>query len=295
MFKLLLLKCSIFLALAANANQLDQMKTYNEIQKLINVQGDKNTALDLSKKLLAQLNKEDKLYNEVSDLIVYLKDGNPNFPLEKAIKFATGTKDEIYCKGIGLVYMIAKHNDGTTSELKLISSNRKFSNDYSIIKSGDWIYELDTGYRDPAKSESWIETSTENSFKLKELRRRNKGEIDEGTWTADWSSGKTEFHYHTKGDTPEPLPIYMANDYHLWGGYDLGYKIKFKVGSKDQLNGHEQGAPKRILLKTDREVTEKLEHYEFKDATGTNHKHADCFKVRYDIKLDKLQDPKPRK
>lgn len=295
MFKILFLKLSLLSALVANANDLDKMKTYNEIQRLINVQGDKNTALDLAKKLRSQMSKEDKLYSEIDSLIIYLKDGNPNYPLEKAIQFATGTKDEIYCKGVGLVYLIANHNDGTTSELKLISSSRKFINDYSIVKTGDWVYELDTGYRDPVKSDSWLESSTESSFKFSELRKRTKNEVDKGTWQASWAAKDKKYNYHTSGDTPEPLPIYMANDFHLWGSYDLGFKIKFKVGSKDQLSGFESGAPKDIILKTNREVTEKLAHFEYKDAAGVSYKHADCFKVKNDIQLDKLEDLKPNK
>ncbi|MCB0414285.1 MAG: hypothetical protein KDD50_08130 [Bdellovibrionales bacterium] len=281
----------IFSLSAFAGNRFDQMETYREIQRLMKVQGKKRPALNLAKGLLAQLDQEDELYKEVSELIGFLGDGNPNFPLEKAIKYATGTKEEIYCKGVGLVHLEGKHNDGTKSSLKLISSNRDLGDTYSFVKGGDWVYELDTGYREPVTSESWLDQSTANSYQVREFRRRTEGN-DKGTWKASWQGNSSSTSYSTSGETLEPLPMYMANDYHLWGAYDLGFKINFKVGEKDKIYNREGGSTKAIILKTDREVTKHLDQFNYKDAKGNNHKFSDCFKVHLKIELDKLEDYK---
>lgn len=272
-------------------NRFDQMETYREIQRLMKIQGQKKPALQLAKSLLAQIDQNDELYKEVSELIGFLADGNPNFPLEKAIKFATGTKDEIYCKGAGLVYMEGKHNDGTTSTLKLISSNRDLGGTYSLVKGGDWVYELDTEYREPITSESWLDQSSSNSYQIREFRRRINGN-DTGKWSAEWHGTNVSHSYSTRGESPEPLPMYMANDYHLWGAYDLGFRIDFKVGYKDKVHGRESGSTKAIILKTDREVTERLPKFDYRDAKGKYHEYADCFKVRLKVELDSLEDYK---
>ena len=283
---------AVIISISAFAgNRYDQMETYREIQRLMKIQGQKQPALNLAKSLLAQLDQDDELYKDVSELVGFLGDGNPNFPLEKAIKFATGTKDEIYCKGVGLVHIEGKHNDGTTSTLKLISSNRDLGGTYSFVKSGDWVYELDTEYREPMTSESWLDQSSSNSYQIREFRRRQNGN-DTGKWKASWQGTSTSTSYSTRGETPEPLPMHMANDYHLWGAYDLGFKINFKVGYKDKVHNREGGSTKVIILTTDREVVEQLPKFDYRDAKGDYHEYADCFKVHLKINLDKLEDNK---
>lgn len=280
---------TLVIALSAQAaNRFEQMETYREVQRLMKIQNQKDSALSLAKNLLAQLDRNDDLHREVSELVGSLGDGNPEFPLDKAIKFVEGSKDEVYCKNVGLVFLEGKHNDGTVSTVKLISSNRDLGGTYSLIKSGDWIYELDTGYRKPTTSESWLDQSTTTSYQIQEFRRREGGESDKGTWKAHWQGSKSSHSFHTSGETPEPLPIFLANDYHLWGAYDLGFKIDFKIGYKDKISGRETGSTKAIELITEREVTEHLPSFSYKDAKGEPHSFSDCFKVHANVKIDKL-------
>lgn len=271
-------------------NRFDQMEAYREIQRHEKIEGQKRPALELANNLMAQLDQNDELYKDVAKLAGGMGNGNPHFPLEKAIKFATGKKEEIYCKGIGLVHLKANHNDGTVSTVKLISSNRDLGGTYNLVRKGDWIYELDTAYREPMNSESWLDEATANSYKMREFRRREKGNFDDGRWNISWGKQDYNGSSQTHGETPEPLPIYMANDYHLWGAYDLGFKIDFKVGSKDKISGRETGAQKDIILTTDREVVEKLSQFDYLDAKGNTHKYSDCFKVQSTVQLDKLED-----
>ncbi|OQW46297.1 MAG: hypothetical protein A4S09_16420 [Proteobacteria bacterium SG_bin7] len=275
-------------------SEFNKNEAYLEIQKLMNVQGDKQPALELAKALFKKLDEKDRLYPEIKNLIVYLGDGNPTFPLDKAIKFVTGKKEEVYCKDAGLVYLKGLHNDGTKSELKLVSNSRKMDGSYAIMKKGDWVYELDTEYRDPVKSDSWLEESTNTSFKLKEFRRLKNEKFDEGVWTSKWDGKSNSLSYQTNGDTPEPIPMFMANDYHLWGSPDLGYKIQFKVGATDKISSHEQGPPKTIYMKGVRTVEKKLDTFDYSEANGKKYSFKDCFLVVSKIELDHLEDPKPR-
>lgn len=275
-------------------SEFNKNEAYLEIQRLMNVQGDKQAALDLAKTLFNKLDKKDRLYPEIENLIGYLGDGNPTFPLDKAVKFVTGKKEEVYCKGAGLVHMQGFHNDGTKSELRLISHSRKMDS-YAVMNKGDWIYELDTDYREPIKSDSWLQESTNSSFKMKEFRRLKNEKFEEGVWTSKWDKKSDSLSYQTNGDTPEPIPMFLANDYHLWGSPDLGYKINFKVGATDKIASHEQGPPKTIYMKGVRTVEKKLDNYDYKESNGTSHSYKDCFLVVSKIELDHLEDPKPRK
>ncbi len=284
---------TVFLMISSAAmagNQFDHMEAFREIQRLIKVEDQKKPALELAKQLQEQLDKDDDLYKDVSLLVTQLGKGNPNFPLDKAIKFATGQKDEIFCKNVGLVFQEGRHNDGTISTLKLISSNRDLGGTYSQIKSGDWIYEFDSEYRDPVNSESWLDESTDHSYKMREFRRKENGRFDDGKWSVSWYGTGYSSSTSTHGESFEPLPMYMANDYAMWGTYDMGFKIKFEVGYKDQVKDRQNGSSKIIVLATDREVIEKLPKYSYQDAAGGFHEYPDCFKVRSDIKLDKLEN-----
>jgi hypothetical protein len=288
-------KIIIFLAVTSTAlagNRFDQMEAYREIQRLMLIEGQNRPALELAMQLLEQLDQKDDLYKEVKEIMRQLGDGNPQFPLDKAIKFATGRKDEIFCKNIGLVFLEARHNDGTVSTVRLINSNRELGGTYSLIENGSWVYELDTEYREPIRSESWLDEATDHSYKMKEVRNRGEGRIDHGKWTRSWNKNGDSGSYSTRGETPEPLPMHLANDYPLWGTYDMGFKIQFSVGFKDKVSDRQTGAPKAILLKTEREVVAKLLKFAYTDAKGNNHEYPDCFKVRSIIQLDRLEDDK---
>ncbi len=275
----------------AKYNRFDQMETFREVQTLTHIAGQKKQALQLGDKLLTQLDKSDPLFQPLNELTNSLNDGNPTYPLDKAVKFATGTKVEIYCRGQGLVHLIGNHNDGTKTEVKLIASNRKMGQEFAYITGGDWLYEMFTGYRTLTRSESWLDTSTSSSYSIQEFRKRAGGEFDEGKGTAQWQNGHVQNSYHTKGETHEPLPLYMANDFHLWGSYDLGFKIQFKLGYKDEMQARERGSTKVIVLKTKREVIEKLESYDFTDSERKTHLFQNCYKVKSNIDLDKLENP----
>ena len=66
---------------------------------------------------------------------------------------------------------------------------------------------------------------------------------------------------HTQsGDaTPEPIPMYMALDYQLWGNSDLGYKLKFEPGFHDTQESTERTSTKNIVLLSERNVGDKIE------------------------------------
>lgn len=276
------------LSSAAANTRFEQMETFREIQTLVHVENERNAALELARQLLTTLEQNDELYGQVSNLLE-AEEKRDRFPLEKAVKFATGKKEEIYCKDQGLVHLIAFHNDGTESTVKLVQSNREMGGTYNHLKSGDWVYEFDTGYRDPVLSQSWVEKSSEQSYIIRELRENDEGQIDKGRWEAEWSEDGRGRSFSTSGKSLEPLPWYLGNDYHLWGSWDLGFKLEFKVGYRDEMRSKVSSTKKRFFLKTDRLVSEYLENFGFHDSKKIFYSFEDCYKVESNIQFGRFQ------
>ena len=233
--------------------------------------------------------------SRVEQLLGQLNEGKPHFPLDKAIPYATGTKDEVYCKGVGLVHLLAKHNDKTESTVKLIRNNRTIDKDsYNVVTGGDWTYQVDTGYREAKNSRVWMDRASIDSYKMREVRALGRGHSDRGRYKGKWKEGDRSFSYHGTGDVKEPVPLFLASDFHLWGAWDLGFKIEFRKGFTDKMNGRESGAPKDIVLKTTRTVKEKMPSFSFKDVSGRSYTYNDCYRVQSVIELDRLEDRKGR-
>ena len=179
---------TILLAVALLSNsagaesRFDHMEVYREILKMSHIKGKKQEALGLATELQTKLDQKDKLYKELDTLREKLGEQRSKYPLEPALEFISGKKTNVYCRNVGLVHMAGEHNDGTKSSLKLITSNRRMNDTYSLIGGGDWVYELDTDYREPERSESWIDESRENSYRIREFRQREKGFYDAGRW-----------------------------------------------------------------------------------------------------------------
>lgn len=280
--------CS-FLTLEAGAHEkIDNMMMLYDLQKYIHVEDNVVKARKTASELVSRISDKSELHAILTPLVQ--KIGAISKEPDESIRFATGTKDEIYCKDVGLVHLLARHNNGTTSEVRIISSNRKLSGGYSIPISGDWVYEFNSSYRESIRSESWMVKSTPNSYEITEVRQNKNGDFDEGHWMAEWNKeGPATLKAKTKGEMEEPVPMYMANAYHNWGTYDMGFKINFKVGYKDTIFGKCNGLVNTIWQKTRRSVGERLEQISYSDSSGKKHTYNDCFKVHSVIELDKLE------
>ncbi|NRA66136.1 MAG: hypothetical protein HRU19_16730 [Pseudobacteriovorax sp.] len=285
---IILLTAALSFNTAFGESRFEQMEVYREILKLSHIEGKKKEALDLATELQTKLDRKDDLYQKLDSLRESLGAKRSKYPLEPALAFITGTKTNIYCRNVGLVHMSAEHNDGTKSSLKLVSSNRKMNNSYSLVVGGDWVYELDTDYREPVKSEAWIDESTETSYKIREYRQREKGLFEAGNWTTSWSGSKFRNRSHTTGNAPEPLPMFMAQEYHRWGEFDLGFPIDFKVGFEDTAQGEENIEKARVVLRSERKVTKALNQYMFTDSSMQKHQYFDCFEVFVKIGIENL-------
>lgn len=273
----------------------EEMQTFHEIQRLKHVAGREREARELARTLLAKMGKSSELKPELHMLLHELEKGNPQFDLEKAVKYATGTKQEIYCKGVGLVEMTGRHNDGSTSHVVLTKWTRAFhpSGDYSQMKSGTWVYEMSNTHRKATSSDLWITSETTTNWKVSELRENTDGRADRGTWICSLEGTRNSTcSLSTNGQVKEPLPMFMALDYHLWGNRDLGYRIQFEPGFTDVHDAREVGAKKDILLKAVRTVGTAIPVHGYKDSAGKSYEHKDCYPVDYKITLDGTEAPK---
>ena len=82
--------------------------------------------------------------------------------------------------------------------------------------------------------------------------------------------------------------MHLANHYPLWGSMDLGFRLKFEVGYKDQSFGRQGGTAKTIVLTSNREVVEKLNSFSFRDSENKAYNFNDCYRVDVQVKLNKL-------
>ena len=99
----------------------------------------------------------------------------------------------------------------------------------------------------------------------------------------EWSGSKVSNRSHTTGKTQEPLPMFMAQEYHRWGEFDLGFTIQFQVGYEDISKGAENIGGNRASLRSSRKVTRALPLYSYTDAVGNVYRYEDCFEVVLNI------------
>jgi len=220
-----------------------------------------------------------------------LKSDDPR--LERAIKFLTGNKQETYCRNVGLVEINAQHKDGTKSHVVLGNQRREMGDSYAWVKDGTWNYELTNGYRPTMRSDLWMVSSSENSYRMKERRdQKNSNDLDTGDYQANWTADRSRLSnsFKSHGEVFEPFPMYMANDFHTWGGnQSLGRLISFKVGFekvKTGINVH--GFGYKILLKSKQTVAKHLPEVSVTNSSGSATIYNDCFQVDYDIQFEGL-------
>ena len=284
---------SLFIIEAKAQENLDDMLMLYELQRYIYVENNIIKARKVASELISRVANTNEIHKIITPLIQKISAVSKE--PDESIHYATGVKDEIYCKNVGLVYLQAQHNNETTSEVHLINSNRELNGSYSIVLSGDWVYELITSYRKPIRSESWIVKGTPKSYSISEVRQNKNGDFDEGIWKTSWDSdGAYSLETKLKGETEEPTPMHMANSYNNWGTYDMGFKIHFKVGYKDSISGRCNGLISTIQQKTQRSVDEWLNQFNYTDSSGKKHTYSDCFKVHSIIELDKLEPSKEK-
>lgn len=216
-----------------------------------------------------------------------------NDDLQKAIKFATGRKEETFCKSVGLVSSELYHNDGTTSKLFLGNGKRSLvKNSYSIMSDGRWNYQLDKGYRDPVKSEVWVNSADEQHYDIQEYRKSSNGK-DKGQWTAEWGNDSFSTNFKTKASIKEPIPMHMAMDYQAWGTPDLGYRINFEIGDTQKMSARESTfGHGKIILESIRKVVKKLNKFKMKDLDQKERKYKNCFLVETKIKFAGIENKK---
>lgn len=208
---------------------------------------------------------------------------------KKEIYFATGEKSEIYCRGVGLVHMEGRHNNGTASKLILIKNNRGTKKDqYAIMgDSAEWSYELENAYRPASISELYQPYGRQNAFDIIEIRKKKSGHADKGYWSYQWGDKNSRSNHSINGSPKEPTRMYMALQYHIWGSPELGYTLKFEQGYEDQKTGFTSASTSgRINLKSKRKVTEHLPSFSYKDSKGKEYSYNDCWQVESSIEFE---------
>lgn len=282
---------TLAVASAIGATSFDRANALKEELKLNHVDGNKEAATRLATKLAQASGTEPFIQGALQEELRGLDTPVMNKNFEQAVKFVTGTKTEFYCAGQGLVEMSGEHDDGSTSHLVLTRSNRKMvNNSYSQIEAGDWAYELTNSYRRPTLSELWLVTSSPSSYHVKESRSKSDGKSDTAEYAASWSKNHQTNSFGSQGGGPEPLPVYMAIDFHVWGNTDMGYRIKFEPGATDSRFTGVHGAAREIELNSERTVGELLLTHKVKDSQGVEREYKNCFPVRYKITLHKLSE-----
>lgn len=274
-------------------NGLDIAHRYQDAIDAYKAEQNTDKAKVILEDVLGEISNDHPLFDDIYKSYLDYSGVKASDDFEKAIKFATGKKEETFCKGVGLVFSEAFHSDGTISKLVLGDSKRTLATDsYSIMYEGRWTYQLDTGYRDPIKSEIWINSADENHYDIQELRNNPKGK-DKGKWLAKWNAGSFSNSFSTKGSVKEPIPMYMAVDYQAWGTPDLGYRIDFKIGATQKISSHESTLRHgKINLIAERAVKRKLKIYQTKDFDQKIKTYNDCFLVETNIKFAGIERKK---
>ncbi len=263
-------------------------KKYQEAIQLIHVEGKKNEGKLMLKRLMAQASPHSDLRKKIKKSYSHLVQGKN----KESIKFAFGKKREFYCRGIGLVLLEGKHANGSKSRMVLKDGERRLSNKYSRVTDGRWIYELSNSFRKPIDSEVWVDNSSNKMIGFKEVRKRLDGGIDNGEYRCelDGTGRSSTCSFSTRGEVEEPLPMFLATDYHMWGNRFYGYNLKFKVGYSDHSGSVESTIDnrKRLFLKSNRLVKKYLPELMVKDSLGVERHYNGCFQVDYDIYLDRV-------
>ncbi len=273
------------------ATSFDRANTLKEELRLNHVDGKKEEAIRLAAQLAQAPIDEPFIQATLQDELRGLDAKVTEASMDKAIKFITGRKRELYCADQGLVEMTAEHNDGSSSRLVLIRSNRKMkAGSYALIEDGDWAFELSNSYRRPSISELWMLDATPSSFHVKEVRNRANGNPDTGEFISSWTNHRQSTNFGSQSEGHEPLPVHMAADYQLWGNSDMGFKINFQPGYKDTQEDHVTGPAKDFHLKSERIVGELVPKVTIKDSAGTARDYRNCYPVKYQISLKQLVD-----
>ena len=281
---------TLAVATAVAATSFDRANVLKDELKLHHVDGKKDEAAQLATKLASSGNNEPFVQGALKEELRGLDSQTTTSTLDKDVKFLTGTKTETYCENQGLVEMSGEHKDGSTSHLVLTRSNRKLlPGTFSQMVSGDWAYELTDSYRRPSVSELWMVTGSPSSFHVKEVRNKPSGRADSGEFSASWTGKKMSSSFGSQGDGVEPVH-YMSLDFQLWGNTDLGYKIDFTPGDVTKDESGTTTSTKTIFIESTRTVGELLPQYKTKDSQGTEHEYKNCYPVKYQIALKRLED-----
>ncbi len=276
----------LILSLRLYANDLEHGYKYQHAIEEYKIEQNRTKAKIELEDVLSSMSSDHPLFNDVYASYLEVSDVKTSDELKNAISFATGRKEEAYCKDIGLVFLKAFHNDNSISRVFLTDNNRHLEQDsYSIIESGNWMYQLGNAYRKPMKSELWINSANSSHFDMEELRKTKKGR-DQGKWTASWKAGSFMNSFHSSGSVKEPIPMYMANDYHAWGTPDLGYQIVFKVGDTQEFTTKESTFNHgRIILKSTRTVISQHNIFKTRDFDHKLKVYKNCYLVETKIKF----------
>ncbi|EQC51839.1 hypothetical protein [Bacteriovorax sp. DB6_IX] len=282
------------LGMSVYANGLDVAYRYQDAMDAHKIEKNTSRAKVILEDVLGNISNDHPLFEDIYKSYLEYNGMKASDDLEKAIKFATGRKESTYCKGVGLVHSKLFHNDNTESTLILGNGNRSFldKDTYSVMNEGRWTYQVDTGYREPVKSEVWINSSSENHYDIQELRQRENGR-DKGKYTAKWRDGSMSSSTSSNGSPKEPIPMFLGMDLHRWGNSDLGYRINFKVGESDKTNsGEGTFGHGRILLSGERTVKKHFEKYSVKDFDNKERNYSDCFLVETKVKFAGIERQK---
>jgi hypothetical protein len=203
---------------------------------------------------------------------------------QAALRYMSGTQQEYFCRGKGLVYAEGAHDDGAWSKLVLIDGKREMiDGSYAQMSDGQWTYELADSYRPAERSQLWMTDGSAHAYSIIEIRSVDPSHADKGVWDTRWSERSTQRNWSVNGGGSgrrEPARLYMALHYQLWSGWDLGYKLAFVAGAKDEVVTAFHDRIGRIDVKAVREVVEHLPSFAYQDAAGTSYEAADCFRVQ---------------
>ena len=285
-------KMMLLMLVTVMANGMDSIDLTHKYQKAveaIEIDKDYVRGKAILEEVFSKIDNDSPIFKDVYNSYMSIIGMKGDDQLQDAIKFATGRKIEAYCKNVGLVFAKVWHNDETISRLFLIDGKRKMEKDsYAIALDGNWTYQLSTGYRKPTSSTVWINNASSNNYDVQEVRQREDGE-DRGKWKASWQGSSFSNSSSTKRNAIEPIPMFMAVDYHAFGSKDLGYRINFEEGSTDQIHGHESTFNHgKIKIISDRKVAKHYDNYRVR-VDGKPYSYKDCYQVESTIRFNGIE------
>ena len=256
-----------------------------EILKIDNIDHQKKTAKWRLLYLKNSLEADNPFLPSISEIIGdYAPDRGI---LENVKQFLSGTRSDYYCRGTGLVYSKALHNDGTKSELALISGNRTtFKNTYNKMAHGQWIYGLKNKWlKNTLASEVGIADAHRNGFYIRESQLEERDGSGIYKMSLDNSCHVVERSFHSVGSSYFPAKLHLPFEFaHLWGQLDAGYCIEFKLGFTDQLEVFHPDLTglHKLHLKTTRVVSQHFPQFKF-EFDSRQYEFKDCWKVQLTI------------